>query len=67
MQIKDGNISQVRFNIATGLSSIHLLYVDAVIQYLNTKKSHIVFMLWGSHAQKKGSKIDKSVSKSHCI
>ncbi|CEG68554.1 Putative Uracil-DNA glycosylase [Rhizopus microsporus] len=35
-------------------------FTDAVIQYLNTKKSHIVFMLWGSHAQKKGSKIDKS-------
>ncbi|GAB5589430.1 uracil DNA glycosylase [Umbelopsis nana] len=34
---------------------------DAVINYLNEKKSGLVFMLWGSHAQKKGSKINKSV------
>ncbi|KAI8063503.1 uracil-DNA glycosylase-like protein [Gongronella butleri] len=34
-------------------------FTDAVIDYLNTKKSNIVFLLWGSHAQKKGGKIDK--------
>ncbi|CAO3675984.1 unnamed protein product [Umbelopsis vinacea] len=33
---------------------------DAVINYLNEKKSGIVFMLWGAHAQKKGAKINKS-------
>ncbi|KAG0949166.1 hypothetical protein G6F32_005568 [Rhizopus arrhizus] len=35
-------------------------FTDTIIQYLNEKKSHIVFMLWGSHAQKKGAKINKS-------
>ncbi|ORX55002.1 uracil-DNA glycosylase [Hesseltinella vesiculosa] len=39
-------------------------FTDAIIDYLNTKKANIVFMLWGSHAQKKGAKIDK---KKHCI
>ncbi|KAI8336281.1 uracil-DNA glycosylase-like protein [Chlamydoabsidia padenii] len=35
-------------------------FTDAVINYLNEKKSNLVFMLWGSHAQKKGAKINKS-------
>ncbi|KAI8086312.1 uracil-DNA glycosylase-like protein [Halteromyces radiatus] len=35
-------------------------FTDAVIDYLNEKKSNIVFLLWGSHAQKKGAKINKS-------
>ncbi|CAG8472450.1 9674_t:CDS:2 [Ambispora leptoticha] len=35
-------------------------FTDAVIQYLNEKKNSIVFLLWGSHAQKKGKNIDKS-------
>lgn len=34
---------------------------DAIINYLNTKKSNIVFMLWGAHAQKKGARINKEV------
>ncbi|KAG2180816.1 hypothetical protein INT43_008395 [Umbelopsis isabellina] len=33
---------------------------DAVINYLNEKKSGLVFMLWGSHAQKKGARINKN-------
>ncbi|KAI8583452.1 hypothetical protein K450DRAFT_223748 [Umbelopsis ramanniana AG] len=33
---------------------------DAVINYVNEKKSGVVFMLWGAHAQKKGAKINKS-------
>ncbi|KAG2172453.1 hypothetical protein INT44_006626 [Umbelopsis vinacea] len=33
---------------------------DAVINYVNEKKSGVVFMLWGAHAQKKGVKINKS-------
>ncbi|KAI8973318.1 uracil-DNA glycosylase-like protein [Mycotypha africana] len=37
-------------------------FTDAVINYLNEKKSNLVFMLWGSHAQKKGARINKSVS-----
>ncbi|XP_053407280.1 uracil-DNA glycosylase-like isoform X2 [Mercenaria mercenaria] len=33
---------------------------DATISYLNKNRSGIVFMLWGSYAQKKGMHIDKS-------
>ncbi|KAI7859197.1 uracil-DNA glycosylase-like protein [Circinella umbellata] len=33
---------------------------DAVIKHINEKKAHVVFMLWGSHAQAKGAKINKS-------
>lgn len=36
-------------------------FTDAIIKYLNEKKANIVFMLWGSHAQKKGARINKSV------
>ena len=32
---------------------------DAVIQYLNKNSSNLVFMLWGSYAQKKGSHINQ--------
>ncbi|CAG8786769.1 20992_t:CDS:2, partial [Dentiscutata erythropus] len=35
-------------------------FTDAVIQYLNEKKSGLVFMLWGSHAIKKGKAINKT-------
>ncbi|ORZ21120.1 uracil-DNA glycosylase-like protein [Absidia repens] len=35
-------------------------FTDAVINYLNEKKSNIVFLLWGAHAQKKGAKINKT-------
>jgi uracil-DNA glycosylase len=34
-------------------------FTDAVIKVLNEKKEHLVFMLWGSYAQKKGEHIDK--------
>ena len=37
---------------------------DAVIHWLNDHRSSLVFMLWGSYAQKKGSFIDK---KKHCV
>ncbi|XP_060578491.1 uracil-DNA glycosylase-like [Ruditapes philippinarum] len=33
---------------------------DATISYLNKNRKGIVFMLWGSYAQKKGAQIDKS-------
>ncbi|KAG9292716.1 hypothetical protein G9A89_008304 [Geosiphon pyriformis] len=39
-------------------------FTDAIIQYLNQKKSGLVFMLWGSHAQKKGKNINKT---RHCV
>jgi uracil-DNA glycosylase len=31
------------------------IFTDRIIQILNDKKNHVVFMLWGSYAQKKGS------------
>lgn len=37
---------------------------DATIQALNEKKQHLVFMLWGSYAQRKGQFIDR---KRHCV
>lgn len=35
-------------------------FTDKVIELLNAHRSGIVFLLWGSHAQKKGSMIDTS-------
>jgi len=34
------------------------LFTDAVISKISQEKEHIVFMLWGSFAQKKGAKVD---------
>ncbi|WP_026713589.1 uracil-DNA glycosylase [Flavobacterium daejeonense] len=36
------------------------LFTDAVIQKISDEKEQIVFLLWGSFAQKKGSKIDRN-------
>lgn len=35
-------------------------FTDAVVEKLNKEKEHLVFILWGSHAQKKGEKIDRN-------
>ena len=35
------------------------LFTDAVIEKISTQKEHVVFMLWGNFAQKKGLKIDR--------
>lgn len=35
-------------------------FTDAVIRAVNEKADHVVFMLWGSHAQKKASFVDQS-------
>jgi uracil-DNA glycosylase len=35
------------------------LFTDAVIQKISEEKENVVFMLWGSFAQKKGSKINR--------
>ena len=35
-------------------------FTDAAIHYLNDHCEHIVFILWGSYAQKKGSFIDEN-------
>ena len=36
------------------------IFTDAVIQTLSDKKENIVFILWGTYAQKKGAKIDRT-------
>jgi len=35
-------------------------FTDAVIRALNDKREHLVFMLWGAYAQKKGAFIDRT-------
>lgn len=39
-------------------------FTDAAIAHLNRDREGLVFLLWGSHAQKKGSLIDTS---KHCV
>ncbi len=50
--------------VQAGMAHSHALFgweifTDAVIRRLNEERQHIVFLLWGSHAQKKGSFIDR--------
>ncbi|QTV05330.1 uracil-DNA glycosylase [Faecalibacter bovis] len=40
------------------------IFTDAVIEKLANEKEGIVFILWGSYAQKKGAKIDRN---KHCV
>lgn len=35
-------------------------FTDKVVELLNEERTGLVFMLWGSYAQKKGAKIDRS-------
>lgn len=39
-------------------------FTDRVIAILNEQRSHLVFMLWGSYAQKKASFVDR---RKHCV
>lgn len=39
-------------------------FTDKVIAVLNEHREHLVFLLWGSHAQKKGQFIDRA---KHCV
>lgn len=39
-------------------------FTDAVIKILNDEKENIVFILWGSYAQRKGAFIDRN---RHCV
>lgn len=39
-------------------------FTDAVIRRLAERREHLVFILWGSYAQKKGAFIDRS---RHCV
>lgn len=36
------------------------VFTDAVIQHLSAEREHLVFILWGSYAQRKGQVIDRS-------
>lgn len=36
------------------------IFTDAVIQKVSEEKEHVVFLLWGGYAKKKGAKIDTS-------
>jgi uracil-DNA glycosylase len=40
------------------------VFTDAIIQLLSQEREHLVFMLWGGYAKKKGNIIDPS---RHCI
>ena len=35
-------------------------FTDAVVKALAERREHLVFMLWGSYAQRKGQVIDRS-------
>ena len=35
-------------------------FTDTVIDHLNREREHLVFILWGSYAQKKGARIDNN-------
>ncbi len=37
---------------------------DRIVNVVNEKKQHVVFILWGAHAQKKGMHIDRQ---RHCV
>lgn len=39
-------------------------FTDKVIEQLNAQRENLVFLLWGSHAQKKGRMIDRT---RHCV
>lgn len=39
-------------------------FTDAVIRILAERREHLVFILWGSYAQKKGAFVDRS---RHCV
>ncbi len=39
-------------------------FTDAIIRLMSTEKQHVVFMLWGAYAQKKGAVIDTA---KHCV
>ncbi len=36
------------------------IFTDKIIEFINEKSQHVVFILWGAYAQKKGNAIDES-------
>ncbi|HET8710403.1 MAG TPA: uracil-DNA glycosylase, partial [Spongiibacteraceae bacterium] len=51
-------VEQGRANAHQGRGWEH--FTDKCIEHLNREREHLVFMLWGSYAQKKGQLIDRS-------
>lgn len=56
-------------SVEAGLAASHQgkgweRFSDAVIQTINDECEHVVFMLWGSYAQRKGKAIDTN---KHCV
>ena len=39
-------------------------FTDRIVEVLNEQREHLVFMLWGSYAQKKGAIVDRD---RHCV
>ncbi len=39
-------------------------FTDAIVARLNEEREHLVFLLWGSYAQKKGAQVDRA---RHCV
>lgn len=39
-------------------------FTDAIIRVISEKREHVVFLLWGSYAQRKGALIDR---RKHCV
>ncbi|MEZ5558339.1 MAG: uracil-DNA glycosylase [Pseudomonadales bacterium] len=39
-------------------------FTDRIVQVLNDQREHLVFMLWGSYAQRKGAIVDRA---RHCV
>lgn len=39
-------------------------FTDRVVEVVNAEREHVVFMLWGSYAQKKGARVDRT---RHCV
>jgi len=55
--------------VEQGLAASHQgrgweLFTDAIVERLDAEREHLVFMLWGSHAQAKGARLD---SKRHLV
>ncbi|MEE4297834.1 MAG: uracil-DNA glycosylase [Pseudomonadales bacterium] len=39
-------------------------FTDRIVEIVNAEREHVVFMLWGSYAQKKGARVDRA---RHCV
>lgn len=39
-------------------------FTDRIVEIVNAECEHVVFLLWGSHAQKKGARVDRQ---RHCV